>query len=378
VAAQLKPANEGLVNNQTSNLTSLIMSDRKSKDDGTPFGTIHQAAARGRIETIKVLIESGANPNEVDQCGMGPLHFAAEKGHWNIARLLLEKGATPGLVDGSCMTSLDYAVAGGYLEIARLLLECDALLADRFTGKGSYPIHVATTREDIPMIQLLLGAKIRITANDLHSRNPVHLAVKQGNLDICRLLLEYEARHPPTGLSRIFDGKLSVLRKDSNDHFPLFYAVESGNCPMVELLLCTSAASPKACDWYKKRLFHEAVKLGNLEMVEIFLKNGAPVNLKGRDSTSALHIAAYEGDVKMTQLLLKWGASTTRKDGGLSTPEQVSRNAEVTTILRSHGQGSRSSKESQKKDSKNSKSAVSSPPPEYSAARPSIQPDLKK
>lgn len=354
------------------------MSDQRSKDDGTPFGTIHQAAARGRIETIKVLLESGADPNEVDQCGIGPLHFAAEKGHWDIARLLLEKGATPGLVDGSYMTPLDYAVAGGYLEIARLLIECDALLADRFTGKRSYPIHVATTRGDIPMIQLLLSAKIRITATDLDGRNPVHLAVKQGNFDICGLLLEHEARHPPTGLSRIFDGKPSVLRKDSNDHLPLFYAVESGNCLMVELLLSKSAASPKASDWYKKRLFHEAVKSGNIEMVKIFLENGAPVNLKGRDSTSALHIAAYEGNVKMTQLLLKWGASTKRKDGGLSTPEQVSRNAEVTTILRSHVKGSRASKESQRKDDKKPKSTGSAAPPEYSAAPPSIHSDLKK
>jgi ankyrin repeat protein len=118
MAAQLKPANEHRVNNQTSILTSLSMSDQKPKYDGTPFGTIHQAAERGRIETIKVPLESGADPNEVDQCGMGPLHFAAEEGHWNIARLLLEKGATPGLVDSSCMTPLDYAVAGGYLEIA--------------------------------------------------------------------------------------------------------------------------------------------------------------------------------------------------------------------------------------------------------------------
>jgi hypothetical protein len=144
------------------------MTNGKSKDEGAPFGTIHQAASRGRIETIKVLLEGGADPDKVDRCGWGPLHFAADKGHWNIARLSLEKGATPGLVDGSCMTPLDYAVAGGYLEIARLLLKCDALLADRFTGKRNYPIHVATTREDILMIQLLLGAKVRTTSTDIH------------------------------------------------------------------------------------------------------------------------------------------------------------------------------------------------------------------
>lgn len=303
------------------------MSEKKSKDDDIPFGTIHQAASRGRHETIKVLLESGADPDEVDERGWGPLHFAADKGHWNIARLLLEKGATPGLINGSCMTPLDYAVFGGYLEIVRLLLECDALLEDRFTGKSTHPLLVATTREDIPMIRLLLGAKVRTTVSDIHSQTPVHLAVKKGNLEICRLLLEHDAQHPPSGLSRIFAGKPAASRKDSSDHFPLFYAVESGNCPMVELLLSTSAASPKACDWHQKRIFHQAVKSGNLEMVEILLKKGAPVNMKGQDSTSGLHIAVHEGDVKMTRLLLEWGASITQRNGGLSTPEQVSRNA---------------------------------------------------
>lgn len=361
---------------QRSTSKPQIMSERESKDDGAPFGTIQQAASRGRIETIKALLEGGADPDEVDQCGWGPLHFAADKGHWNIARLLLEKGATPGLVNGSCMTPLDYAVAGGYLEVVRLLLECDALLADRFTGKSTYPILVAAAREDLPMLRLLLDAKVRTTVTDVHGQTPVHLAVKQGNLEICRLLLEHDAQHPPSGLSRVFGSKPAVLRKDSSDHFPLFYAVESGNCPMAELLLSTSAASPKARDWHKKRLFHEAVKSGNVEMVEIFLRNGAPVNLKGQDSTSALHIAAYEGDVNMTRLLLKWGASTTQKDGGLSTPEKVSRNAEVTMILKNRNQNPRGLKESKQKPKPSTK-GVSVPPPEYSAPAESMASRLK-
>ncbi|KAJ5532399.1 hypothetical protein N7494_008951 [Penicillium frequentans] len=325
------------------------MGERESKDDGAPFGTIQQAASRGRIETIKVLLEGGADPDEVDQCGWGPLHFAADKGHWNIARLLLEKGATPGLVNGS---------------------------SDRFTGKSTYPILVAAAREYLPMLRLLLGAKVRTTVTDVHGRTPVHLAVKQGNLEICSLLLEHDAQHPLSGLSRIFGSKPAVLTKDTSDHFPLFYAVESGNSPMAELLLSSSAASPKARDWHKKRLFHEAVKSGNVEMVEIFLRNGAPVNLRGQDSTSALHIAAYEGDVNMTRLLLEWGASTTRKDGGLSTPEKVSRNAEVTMILKNQNQNPRGLKETKQKPKPSTK-GVSVPPPEYSAPAESMASRLK-
>jgi ankyrin repeat protein len=166
-------------------------------------------------------------------------------------------------------------------------------------------------------------------------------------------------------LSRIFDGKPSTQQEFDHRTIPTLHGVKEWK--VTTGVLPQNGASPEAHDWHKKRLFHEAVKSGNLKMVEIFLENGAPVNLKGRDRTSALHIAAYEGDVKMTQLLLKWGAST-KKDGGLSTPEQASRNAEVTTTLRNHGKSSRGSKQSQKRDGSKLKSASSAPPPEYSAA----------
>lgn len=46
------------------------------------------AADHGRKDLVTTLLESGADPNTVDEVGTSALHNAAKRGHWHIARLL--------------------------------------------------------------------------------------------------------------------------------------------------------------------------------------------------------------------------------------------------------------------------------------------------
>ena len=56
------------------------------------------AAAKGHIEIVKLLLERGADPNLPEE-GIAPyghaLYAAASNGHFEIAKLLLEHGAYP-------------------------------------------------------------------------------------------------------------------------------------------------------------------------------------------------------------------------------------------------------------------------------------------
>jgi ankyrin repeat protein len=78
-----------------------------AKVDGSDHITgrtaLHYAAARGQVEAIGTLLESGADPNitcEVAVYGdltlrWTPLQYAARQGHESIVRVLLAAGATP-------------------------------------------------------------------------------------------------------------------------------------------------------------------------------------------------------------------------------------------------------------------------------------------
>lgn len=57
--------------------------------------SIHEAARKGDLATIKKLVEQGVDINETDKDGNTPLHVAAAKGYMEIVRYLTEYKANP-------------------------------------------------------------------------------------------------------------------------------------------------------------------------------------------------------------------------------------------------------------------------------------------
>ena len=80
--------------NNTESLKNLIEKgadvNAKNKYEQTP---LHLAAQYGHIETVKSLIENGADVNSKDKYGWTPLHYAAEEGHKEIVEYLIGKDA---------------------------------------------------------------------------------------------------------------------------------------------------------------------------------------------------------------------------------------------------------------------------------------------
>jgi ankyrin repeat protein len=62
---------------------------------------IHSACAVRDHESVRALLEAGADPNVRQQGGLTPLHAAAHHGDTELADLLLKHGADPELADDS-------------------------------------------------------------------------------------------------------------------------------------------------------------------------------------------------------------------------------------------------------------------------------------
>jgi ankyrin repeat protein len=54
---------------------------------------LHLAVCSSNPINVKVLLDAGANPSVVDNCGRTPLHLAAENNNLEAAKLLQEAGA---------------------------------------------------------------------------------------------------------------------------------------------------------------------------------------------------------------------------------------------------------------------------------------------
>ena len=86
----------------------------------------HAAAATCDRETMRVLLERGADPNARQQMDHTPLHGAASRGDIEMARLLLAHGADRNATSSDGLTAADIARKYGKAEFAEWFERQDA------------------------------------------------------------------------------------------------------------------------------------------------------------------------------------------------------------------------------------------------------------
>lgn len=97
---------------------------QSSYNTAWPYNTpLYQAVIDGRAETVKALIDLGADANVKDRDNGTLLHHAADKGNKDAVECLLLKGLTVDAVDKFGATPLHHAVLNDHIDVAEALLE---------------------------------------------------------------------------------------------------------------------------------------------------------------------------------------------------------------------------------------------------------------
>ncbi|MBD2258609.1 ankyrin repeat domain-containing protein [Pseudanabaena sp. FACHB-2040] len=103
------------------------------------------AAARGRSEMVKLLVERGANVNLYGDEGYTPLVEAVNRGFYEIAEHLLQHGADPNQLAAGRTPLMD-AAAAGRSDLVRLLLQHGA--NPNLQSSGSVLEEARTQRQE--------------------------------------------------------------------------------------------------------------------------------------------------------------------------------------------------------------------------------------
>ena len=95
--------------------------DVNGKDDNGDSVLIH-ATSKGKLESIRILVQAGVNVNAVSGIGSTALMFAAGKGYVNCLKYLIRNGAAVKVCDYHEGTALNYVAVHGRLIQAALVL----------------------------------------------------------------------------------------------------------------------------------------------------------------------------------------------------------------------------------------------------------------
>ncbi len=194
--------------------------DVRNKLGRTP---LYEAAKRGKLEAVKLLIERGAAVNAVESdVGFTPLHVAAEHKHPEVVRYLISKGADIHARNKWRQTPLwqvSWQTWHGDAEIAEILLQsgADPNTADH---KGITPLIMAARGGYTEFVDLLLRSGADPNKRCNVGVSALHYAAGRNHPDIAKLLVERNAN----------------LHADFGDGTPLMTARRYGNDCVVTIL----------------------------------------------------------------------------------------------------------------------------------------------
>ncbi|MHC4538180.1 MAG: CocE/NonD family hydrolase [Planctomycetota bacterium] len=307
---------------------------------------LHQAAANGDVEQVRLLISKGADISAQDEKKNTPLCYAVDSGNMEIVKLLVEAGTD---INAGNRTPLYMAVRKDNIAIAEYLI---ALGADVNAGKTP-PLEDAPYSSSIEMVKLLIAKGADINAGPWTS---LHSAAEEGRSDIAELLIQKgadvnaEDRGGYTPLyysirKKDWDTIKLLIVKGADIEPPkgltsLHYMTLHGRPDIVELLLAKGANVDERDDNYEFTALHYAARFGNRSVAEVLIANGANIKAKDKWDYLPIHWAAYHDRPKMVELLISKGADVNVKTSLGQTPLELAiprRNTGAIEVLRKHG-----------------------------------------
>jgi ankyrin repeat protein len=243
------------------------------------------AAREGDIESATLLLDAGAQINQVTEYGWTPLLTAVNNRNYQLAKLLLEKGADPNLAN-----------KGGWT-----------------------PLYLATDNRNIE------GGDYPVPKADLD------------HLDIIRLLLEKganpNARIKDNTLTRtIFtmqwffeDGATAFVRaSQSSDTELMKLLLKHGADPQIATNLGDNALTASSGIGWVEGVTYERSAKENFEAMKMLLDLGLDPNYSNNEGRTALMGAAMKGRSDVIQMLVDRGARLDARDKGNRDTDKVS------------------------------------------------------
>ena len=286
------------------------------------------AAALGKLDVLRSLIENGADINASTADNCTPLMIAIESGNINVATFLIEHGANVHLKDDRGDTALHYAISryilhncNDSLKVCSCLIKHGADVNGCNNNKGPNnrrtPLMIASRYGRVDVMTLLIKHGADVNLQDKEGETALHHAVdrhtplmlgsRYGQVDVMTLLIKHRA-----------DVNLQDKNGETALHYAVDYAVDIDSDVSCEALRClienranVDAVSNNGCTSLMKAIPEPSV-------VTFLTEHGANIDLQDKNGDTALHYAVRGYSLEVVTHLVTLGSSHMCNNQGLT------------------------------------------------------------
>ena len=269
-----------------------------------PEASVADAAMGGDLETLRALVEQGADVNARFGDGMTGLHWAARQGNAQIAEFLIGAGADlEATTRIGAHTPLHVASSAGRASVVTALLTAGAD-ANARTTTGATPLHFAAASGSAEAAAALVEHEANVNAAEPQwGQTALMFAAAAGRTDVVEVLLEAEA--DAAAAAKVVD----LVERNEHDRSER----RERNKHIAELRAATMKDAPKLSETQEGSAPRQT-ETGPEDRDEALRRGGEPVPLDyaalvaTHGGLTALLLAAREGHVDTTLALIQGGA----------------------------------------------------------------------
>lgn len=269
------------------------------EENSTP---LHAAIDGGHLSVVKVLLQHGAKPDITKDQQPPPFILASSQGKLDMMKVMVELGNKDVVFcrDAFGQTALHRCVHSlNCAEIMCFLVDNEAEL-DAVDNKGRTPLMTAITAGSLAGVKLLLSRGASTCITDNQGFNSLHHAVTCNRKLITQHLLELPCASD------------LVTRVDRSSLSPIHHALKAGQSTLIAMMATVIKNQLKNIkDCNGNNYLHLAANSGDAKALSILLEIPECQKLLNETNNyggTPLHLAAANGHLRSTELLLAHGA----------------------------------------------------------------------
>ncbi|XP_055708991.1 serine/threonine-protein phosphatase 6 regulatory ankyrin repeat subunit A isoform X3 [Phlebotomus papatasi] len=275
--------NNDVLSEMISHMSPTDISKALNKQSSVGWTPLLIASHRGHMELVNTLLANHARVDVFDIEGRSALHLAAERGYEQVCDALLTNKAFINSKSRVGRTALHLAAMNGFTHLVKFLIRDHNAVIDILTLRKQTPLHLAAGNGQIEVCKLLLELGANIDATDDLGQKPIHVAAQNNFSEVAKLFLQ---AHP---------NLVNATSKDGNTCAHI--AAIQGSVKVIEELMKFDrqgviSARNKVTDATPLQLAAEG---GHADVVKALVRAGASCTDENKAGFTAVHLAAQNG-----------------------------------------------------------------------------------